>query len=95
MKTGEVYSLKIDLHATSNYFPAGHLIRLEVSSHNFPRFDRNMNAAGNNFEESEGVVAENTVCHSRDRIVHFVVRSSLMALTARGRQQRISCTTFP
>ena len=73
MKTGEVYSLKIDLHATSNYFPAGHRIRLEVSSSNFPRFDRNMNTAGNNFDESEGVVAENTVCHSRDRASYILL----------------------
>jgi putative CocE/NonD family hydrolase len=40
---GKVYPLTIDLWATSNVFRAGHRIRLEVSSSNFPRFDRNLN----------------------------------------------------
>jgi uncharacterized protein len=73
MKPGEVYPLKIDLHATSNYFPAGHRIRLEVSSSNFPRFDRNLNTGGNNYDESEGSIATNVVCHSRDRLSYIVL----------------------
>ena len=64
MKPGEVYPLKIDLHATSNYFPAGHRIRLEISSSYFPRFDRNLNTGGNNYDETQPVVAENTIHHS-------------------------------
>src|SRR5262249_30899960 len=47
MKPGGSYPLTIDLHSTSNYFPSGHRIRLEVSSSNFPRFDRNLNTGGN------------------------------------------------
>ena len=43
---GEVYEYKIDLWATSNLFKAGHRIRLEISSSNFPRFDRNPNTGG-------------------------------------------------
>jgi hypothetical protein len=50
---------------TSNYFAAGHSIRIEVSSSNFPRFDRNMNTGGNNYDEAKGVVAHTTVHHSR------------------------------
>jgi len=73
MKPGEVYPLKIDLHATSNYFPASHRIRLEVSSSNFPRFDRNLNTGGNNYDESEAVVATNVVCHSSDRSSYIVL----------------------
>jgi len=45
MKPGEVYELTVDLEATSNYFGPGHRIRAEVSSSNFPRFDRNLNTA--------------------------------------------------
>jgi uncharacterized protein len=67
MEPGAVYPLKIDLHATSNYFPPGHRIRLEISSSNFPRFDRNLNTGGNNYDESEPMVAENSVHHSRNR----------------------------
>jgi uncharacterized protein len=65
MAPGEQYRLRIDLHATSNYFPPGHRIRLEISSSNFPRFDRNLNTGGNNYDETQPMVAENTVHHSR------------------------------
>jgi predicted acyl esterase len=51
--------------STSNYFASGHRIRIEVSSSNFPRFTRNLNTGGNNYDETEGVVAHNTVHHSR------------------------------
>jgi predicted acyl esterase len=38
---------------------------MEVSSSNFPRFDRNLNTGGNNFDETTGLVAWNTIHHSR------------------------------
>jgi predicted acyl esterase len=50
---------------TSNFFEAGHRMRIEVSSSNFPRFDRNLNTGGNNYDEKVGVVARNMVHHSR------------------------------
>ena len=50
---------------TSNYFAPGHRIRIEVSSSNFPRFDRNLNTGGNNYDEAKGVVAHNSVHHSK------------------------------
>ncbi|HKV55573.1 MAG TPA: CocE/NonD family hydrolase [Candidatus Binataceae bacterium] len=43
LKPGEVNEFKIDLWSTSHVFKAGHRIRLEVSSSNFPHFDRNPN----------------------------------------------------
>jgi putative CocE/NonD family hydrolase len=46
MKVGGIYELQIDIGATANVFKAGHRIRLEVSSSNFPRFDRNSNTGG-------------------------------------------------
>jgi putative CocE/NonD family hydrolase len=64
MKDGEVYKLDLTPMSTSNYFAKGHRIRIEVSSSNFPRFDRNLNTGGNNFDESEGVVAHNKIHHS-------------------------------
>ena len=66
MQPDGIYELELDLFATSNYFGPGHRIRLEVSSSNFPRFDRNLNTGGNNYDESEWVVAEQTVHHSSD-----------------------------
>ncbi|HEV2179583.1 MAG TPA: hypothetical protein VGR59_04660, partial [Gemmatimonadaceae bacterium] len=38
---------------------------LEISSSNFPRFDRNLNTGGNNYDEKEGVVAQNSVHHDK------------------------------
>lgn len=65
MEKGKVYKVTLQPMTTSNYFAAGHSIRIEVSSSNFPRFDRNMNTGGNNYDEVEGVVAHNEVHHSR------------------------------
>jgi putative CocE/NonD family hydrolase len=65
MQPGRVYKVAMQPMTTSNYFAAGHRIRIEVSSSNFPRFDRNLNTGGRNFDEAEGVVARNSVHHSR------------------------------
>jgi putative CocE/NonD family hydrolase len=65
MEPGKVYQVTLQPMTTSNYFEAGHRIRLEVSSSNFPRFDRNMNTGGKNYDESKGVVANNAVHHSK------------------------------
>ncbi|MER9708598.1 CocE/NonD family hydrolase [Mesorhizobium sp. M0204] len=61
MTPGETYEIEVDLNATANWFAPGHCIRLEVSSSNFPRFDRNLNTGGDGFSETEGVVAQNAI----------------------------------
>ncbi|HEX4430852.1 MAG TPA: CocE/NonD family hydrolase [Frankiaceae bacterium] len=53
MTPGERYEIAIDMAATSNVFLPGHHIRLEVSSSNFPRYDRNSNTGGSIFHERE------------------------------------------
>ncbi len=65
MEDGKVYELKLSPMSTSNYFKKGHSIRIEISSSNFPRFARNLNTGGDNYDEKEGVVANNTVHHSK------------------------------
>lgn len=65
MEEGKVYKVDLTPMATSNYFKKGHRIRIEVSSSNFPRFARNLNTGGNNFDESEGIIAENKIHHSK------------------------------
>jgi putative CocE/NonD family hydrolase len=65
MQPGQVYKFSFQPMNTSNYFAAGHRIRIEISSSNFPRFDRNLNTGGNNYDESKGVVAHNQVHHSQ------------------------------
>lgn len=64
MENGKVYKVEMSPMSTSNYFDAGHRIRIEISSSNFPRFDRNMNTGGNNYDEAIGVTAHNKVHHS-------------------------------
>ncbi len=64
MEPGAVYELRLPPLSTSNVFLPGHRIRLEVSSSNFPRFARNLNTGGPNYDESAGVVATNAVHHS-------------------------------
>ncbi len=65
MEKGEVYEVTLQPLNTSNYFAPGHRLRIEVSSSNFPRFDRNLNTGGNNYDEWSAVVARNSVHHSK------------------------------
>jgi putative CocE/NonD family hydrolase len=62
---GEPCQLRLDLSVTSNVFLPGHRIRLEVSSSNFPRFDRNTNTGGIIGSEpaDQATVAVNRVLH--------------------------------
>ena len=64
MEKDKVYEVKLSALSTSNFFPKGHQIRIEISSSNFPRFDRNLNTGGNNFDEKVGVIAKNKVHHN-------------------------------
>ena len=65
MEKNKVYKVDLTPMVTSNYFAAGHKIRIEVSSSNFPRFDRNLNTGGNNYDEPKGIVVENKIHHSK------------------------------
>lgn len=67
MDPGTPYRFTIDLWATSNVFLPGHRIRVEISSSNFPRFDRNLNTGQSFGEGTEGVVADQTIYHQSDR----------------------------
>ncbi len=63
IEPGTVYAYEIDLWATSNVFKRGHRIRLDVTSSNFPRWDRNLNT-GNTFgSDTTGVVAQQSILH--------------------------------
>ncbi|MHB9030208.1 MAG: CocE/NonD family hydrolase [Candidatus Latescibacterota bacterium] len=65
IEPGKVYEYRIDLWATSNVFRKGHRIRVDISSSNFPRFDRNLNTGGNPATETKWVKAEQTIYHSK------------------------------
>lgn len=69
----EVYHVSVDLWATSNVFLAGHKLRLEVSSSNFPRFDRNLNTGEEQARGTHMVKATNVIYHDKARPSALVV----------------------
>jgi putative CocE/NonD family hydrolase len=82
LNPGDVEEYEIDLWATSNVFQPGHRIRLEVSSSNFPRFDRNPNHGGQiaTATKDDCIVARQTIFHDAEhpsRIVLPVVDGEL------------------
>jgi len=62
---GETYHITVDLWATSNVFLAGHKLRLEVSSSNFPRFDRNLNTGEEQARATRMIKAANVIYHDK------------------------------
>jgi uncharacterized protein len=64
MEKDKVYKITFQPMQTSDYFAAGHELRIEISSSNFPLYDRNLNTGGDNVSESHGDVARNVVHHS-------------------------------
>ena len=62
---GEIYHISVDLWATSNVFLPGHKLRLEVSSSNFPRFDRNMNTGELQSRATRMIKATNVIYHDK------------------------------
>jgi putative CocE/NonD family hydrolase len=75
LEPGEIYELRLNLWATANVFLPGHRIRLEVSSSNFPRFDRNSNTGGEIATETadEYQPAINRVYHSAAHPSHLIL----------------------
>jgi putative CocE/NonD family hydrolase len=63
MNPGQIYKVTVDLWSTSNVFRKGHRVRVEISSSNFPRFDRNMNNGEDAASARTPVTATNTVYH--------------------------------
>ncbi len=73
MEPGTVYEFTIDLWATSNLFKQGHRIRVDISSSNFPRYDRNPNTGHEFGEDAEMQTARQTIYHSRQYPSHIVL----------------------
>jgi putative CocE/NonD family hydrolase len=66
MNPGQIYKFLIDLWATSNVFLPGHRLRLEISSSNFPRFNRNLNTGEDLLRATRMMKATNVIYHDRD-----------------------------
>ena len=66
LEPGKTYAIDVELFPTSNFFEAGHRVRIEVSSSDFPNFGRNLNTGKNNETTSEIRVAHTRILHSKD-----------------------------
>ncbi len=73
MQPGEIYAFTIDLQATSNVFKAGHRIRVDVTSSNFPLLNRNLNTGNDPATDTEMQVAEQTIYCDADHPSHVVL----------------------
>jgi len=73
MEEGGVYKLDMTPMTTSIEFQKGHRIRVEVTSSNFPKFVRNLNTGGNNYDEKDGVIAHNTIHLSSESPSYLVL----------------------
>jgi putative CocE/NonD family hydrolase len=67
IEPGRVYEYTIDVWPTSNLFKERHQIRLEISSSNFPHYDRNPNTGDPFGASAEMRAADQTIYHSPDR----------------------------
>ena len=70
---GQVEEFVIDCWVTSNLFRAGHAIRLEISSSNFPRFDRNLNTGAPIGDDAAPRIARQRVVHDAAHPSHVVL----------------------
>jgi putative CocE/NonD family hydrolase len=73
LEPNKVYEYEIDVSVTGNVFKRGHQIRVEISSSNFPRFDRNLNTGRALGMDAEIRVAKQTVHHSRQYPSHILL----------------------
>ncbi|HKT10776.1 MAG TPA: CocE/NonD family hydrolase [Terriglobia bacterium] len=73
MKPGQIYQFTIHLYPTSNVFKAGHRIRLDISSSNFPRFDINPNTGAALGDERGAVAAMNTIYMDKAHPSHVIL----------------------
>jgi predicted acyl esterase len=70
LEPDQIYRLEIDLWATANRFKKGHRLRLDISSADFPKLDRNSNRAG---EKGDPLVAHQAIYHDREHPSHLLI----------------------
>ena len=83
LQPGSVYAVTVDAGVTANVFKMGHRIRLEVSSSNFPRFDRNPNTGRPIADETQWRQARQTVWHGPLKPSHLLLPAVPRPIVAR------------
>ena len=72
IKPNKIYKYKFPLWETSNLFKKGHKIRIEISSSNFPRFDRNLNTGKFVFDDDEIKTSTQKIFHNKHHPSHVI-----------------------
>lgn len=67
---GRIYRLEVDMWATANRFKAGHRLRVDIASADFPHFDRNSNRGG---QPGDPIVAHQAIYHGPEHPSHLLV----------------------
>lgn len=73
MTPGDIYEFEIDMWNTSNMFKKGHCIRVEISSSNFPRYNRNLNSGNPIATDTEITIANQTIYHDAEHPSHVTL----------------------
>ena len=73
MTPGDIYEFEIDMWDTSNLFKEGHRIRIEISSSNFPRYNRNLNSGNPIATDTAITIASQTVYHNTEHPSHVTL----------------------
>jgi putative CocE/NonD family hydrolase len=73
IEPGKVYEYTIELQPTSNVFKAGHRIRVQISSSNFPKYDRNLNTGNKIGQDDKIEVAMQTILHNNIYPSHIIL----------------------
>jgi putative CocE/NonD family hydrolase len=73
LRPNEAYEFEVDLRGTANVFLPGHRIRVDITSSNFPQFDRNLNSGEDLATGTRVRVARQTVFHAAGRASHIVL----------------------
>lgn len=73
LEPGRIYKYIVDLAVTSNVFKKGHRIRVEISSSNFPRFDRNPNTGNTFAQDAEMIPATQKIYHDAEHSSHILL----------------------
>lgn len=85
LRPGAIVPIEIDMRAIAWLLPAGHRLRLDITSSSFPRLERNLNTGGNNATEAKGTIAQVRIHHGAQypSFVEFDVLQDAAAAAAR------------